>query len=68
MKLSLSSKPLNNLIRRAIESRVIDGWTQHGPYIVFLNGTARFYVRKHEVEEFVHRLIGGAGHSEPLAA
>lgn len=68
MKLTLSSRPLNNVIRRAIESRVIDGWTQHGPYVVFLNGTARYYVRKHEVEGFIERLIGTADRTEQLAA
>lgn len=57
MKLSQSSKPLKDLIHRAIDSNAIDGWCYHGPYLVFTNGTARFYVRQREAEGFVGRLI-----------
>lgn len=65
---SSPSKPLINLIRRAIESEVIDGWGSHGPYFVFLNGTARFYVRRNEAEVFVGRLIYEAPPFEHAAA
>ncbi len=68
MKFNPYSKPLIDLIHRAIDSEVIDGWGQHGPYLVFMNGTARYYVRRHEAEGFVGRLMHHATYFEHAAA
>lgn len=68
MKLRPFSKPLIALIHRAIDSDAIDGWGSHGPYIVFLNGSARFYVRRQEAEGFVGRLIHDSPPFEHAAA
>lgn len=57
MKISYFSRPFMDRIRQAVDSEVIDGWGQHGPYLVFTNGTARFYVRRHEAEDFMDRLL-----------
>lgn len=59
MKMSTSADSLVGLIRRAIDSDVIDGWAQQGPYLVFLHGTARYYVRRQEAETFIDRLLHG---------
>ena len=68
MTLSPTPKPLIDLIRHAIDSEVIDGWGHHGPYLVFMNGSARFYVRRHEAEGFVGRLMHDAPPFEHAAA
>ncbi len=68
MKFSPSSQPLENLIQHAIDSAVIDGWGLHGPYLVFTNGTARFYVRRHEAEGFFDSLVNAAPQFESAAA
>lgn len=68
MKLIQHSKPFTDLLRLAIDSDVIDGWGRHGPYLVFTNGTARFYVRRHEAEDFVDRLLGKTSPCGQVAA